>query len=213
MQYLGQRDYATVWQLMREHTDRRDQGSDDEFWILEHPPVFTLGQAGRYEHVLDPGDIPVVRSDRGGQVTYHGPGQIVVYTLVDLRRLHIGVRAFVENLELAVIDLLAAYGIRAMGRREAPGVYVNGRKIASVGLRVRNGCSYHGLAFNVGLDMAPFARINPCGYPSLEITSLAALGISLDVWDAGRLLSERLARRLGYTALLINPDNNGNPRA
>ena len=205
--YLGHRDYAGVCQSMRDYTDARDQASDDELWIVEHPPVFTLGQAGRYEHVLDAGDIPVVRSDRGGQVTYHGPGQVVVYTLVDLRRLHIGVRAFVEILELSVIDLLAAYGISAAGRRDAPGVYVDGRKIAALGLRVRNGCSYHGLALNVDLNPAPFARINPCGYAGLEVACLADFGITLDVWAAGRLLGERLAHRLGYTAISNNTDH------
>lgn len=198
--YLGRRDYASVWQSMRDYTDARDAASPDEFWIVEHPPVFTQGQAGRPEHLLDPGDIPVVQSDRGGQVTYHGPGQVVVYTLIDLRRLRLGVRMLVENLELAVVDLLAGYGVEAAGRRDAPGVYVDGRKIAALGLRVRHGCAYHGLALNVDLDPAPFVRINPCGYRGLEVARLADFGIELDVWAAGHALSERLARRLGYTA-------------
>ncbi|AOV18423.1 octanoyltransferase [Acidihalobacter aeolianus] len=198
--YLGRRDYASVWQSMRDYTDARDAASPDEFWIVEHPPVFTQGQAGRPEHLLDPGDIPVVQSDRGGQVTYHGLGQVVVYTLLDLRRLRFGVRVLVENLELAVVDLLAGYGVEAAGRRDAPGVYVGGRKIAALGLRVRHGCTYHGLALNVDLDPAPFARINPCGYQGLEVARLADFGIELDVWAAGHALSERLARRLGYTA-------------
>lgn len=209
---MGRRDYCAVWQAMRDYTDARDEQTADEFWIVEHPPVFTLGQVGRIEHVLDAGDIPVVQSDRGGQVTYHGPGQVVIYTLIDLRRLRIGVRALVEHLEWSVIDLLADHGIAAVGRRDAPGVYVDGRKIAALGLRVRRGCSYHGLALNVDLDVSPFARINPCGYRGLEVVSLADCGIALDVWATGQALGERLAHRLGYTAALVNTDD-GTDRA
>lgn len=204
---LGRRDYAAVFRLMCDYTEDRNPLSDDAIWIVEHPAVFTLGQAGRLEHVLDPGDIPVVQSDRGGQVTYHGPGQVVVYTLIDLRRMRLGVRPFVEILERSVIEFLADYGISAAGRRDAPGVYVGARKIAALGLRVRRGCTYHGLALNVDLDTAPFARINPCGYAGLEIARLADFGIGLDVWSAGRLVSERLAGLLGYTAASINFDD------
>ncbi|OBS10132.1 lipoyl(octanoyl) transferase LipB [Acidihalobacter prosperus] len=198
--YMGRRDYTAVWQAMRDYTAARGADTADEFWIVEHPPVFTLGQAGRAEHVRDAGDIPVVQSDRGGQVTYHGPGQVVLYVLLDLRRLRLGVRALVENLEQTVVELLAAHGIAGESRREAPGVYVDGRKIAALGLRVRHGCSYHGLSLNVDLDPAPFARIDPCGYRGLEVARLADYGITLDLWTAGQALAERLARRLGYTA-------------
>lgn len=204
---LGRRDYAAVFRLMCDYTEDRNPLSDDAIWIVEHPAVFTLGQAGRLEHVLDPGDIPVAQSDRGGQVTYHGPGQVVVYTLIDLRRMRLGVRSFVEILERSVIEFLADYGISAAGRRDAPGVYVGARKITALGLRVRRGCTYHGLALNVDLDTAPFARINPCGYAGLEIARLADFGIGLDVWSAGRLVSERLAGLLGYTAASINFDD------
>lgn len=179
---LGVVDYQTTWARMRAFTDRRDAGTPDELWVLQHPAVFTQGQAGRPENVLCPGDIPVVCSDRGGQVTYHGPGQIVIYVLLDLRRLHFGVRALVTLLETAMIDTLAAHGVVAFARREAPGVYVRrrfdgvhpeSRKIGSLGLRIRRGCSYHGLAFNAAMDLSPFERINPCGYPGLRMTQLA----------------------------------------
>ncbi|MEJ2478944.1 MAG: lipoyl(octanoyl) transferase LipB, partial [Acidihalobacter sp.] len=165
---MGRRSYAPVWQAMQDFTDARKPDTPDEFWMLEHPPVFTLGQAGRSEHLLAPGSIPVVHIDRGGQVTYHGPGQLVVYTLLDLRRRRLGVRALVEALEQGVVDMLADYGVAAQPRRDAPGVYVDGRKIAALGLRVRRGCSYHGLALNVDMDLEPFQRINPCGYRGME---------------------------------------------
>ena len=165
---------------MRAFTDARMPDTPDELWVVEHPPVYTLGQAGRREHILSAGTIPVVQSDRGGQVTYHGPGQIVVYTLVDLRRANYGIRDMVIRLENSVIDCLAHYGIAGQGRRDAPGVYVDGAKIAALGLRVRKGCAYHGLSFNVDLDLAPFAGIDPCGYKDLAVTSLSALGVSDD---------------------------------
>ena len=157
-------------------TDARDAYTPDELWLLEHPPVFTLGRNGKDEHVHDPGNIPVIRADRGGQVTYHGPGQVIAYCLLDLRRRRLGVQSLVETLEQAVIDLLAEHGITGARRNKAPGVYVEDRKIAALGLRIRRGCSFHGLALNVDMDLAPFARINPCGFKNLEITDLARLG-------------------------------------
>jgi lipoyl(octanoyl) transferase len=168
----GLQDYPATWAAMRAFTDARETSTPDELWLLEHPPVFTLGQAGRLEHLLAPGTIPVIQTDRGGQVTYHGPGQLVAYLLLDLRRAGIGVKRLVERLEQSVIDLLAEYGVAAERRTDAPGVYVAGAKIASLGLRVRNGCSYHGLALNVDMDLEPFSRINPCGYAGLAVTQL-----------------------------------------
>jgi len=196
---LGLQPYEPVWLAMRDYTDRRDAASRDQLWLLQHPPVFTLGQAGRPEHLLDPGDIPVVRTDRGGQVTYHGPGQLIAYLLLDLRRAGLGIRALVTRLEQAVIALLAEYGIAAASRSEAPGVYVAGSKIASIGLRVRRGCSLHGLSLNTDMDLHPFSRINPCGYPGLTVTQLADLGVSIDIPRLGREFTAHLARGLGYT--------------
>ncbi|HEU4531292.1 MAG TPA: lipoyl(octanoyl) transferase LipB [Steroidobacteraceae bacterium] len=175
IRHLGRVEYEPTWRAMQKLTEERGPASADEIWFLEHPPVFTLGMNGRREHVLAPGDIPVVNVDRGGQVTYHGPGQLVLYPLLDLRRLGIGIRELVVRLENAVIELAAAYGIEAVGRRDAPGVYVEGRKLASIGLRVRRGCSYHGLALNVVNDLEPFSRINPCGYEGLQVVKLADL--------------------------------------
>jgi lipoyl(octanoyl) transferase len=193
---LGRRDYLPVWQEMQAFTDHRDADTPDELWLVEHPPVFTQGMNGKPEHLLDPGDIPVVPVDRGGQVTYHGPGQVVAYPLLDLRRRGLGVRELVQRLEFGVIDLLAGYGIEAIGRRDAPGVYVDGRKIASLGLRVRHGCSYHGLSLNVAMDLAPFERINPCGYPGLEVTRTVDLG-GPTTWDeAADALVPYLLRQL-----------------
>lgn len=169
---LGRADYTATWQAMRDFTDARTPDTPDELWLLEHPPVFTLGQAGKEAHVLDAGDIPLVRSDRGGQVTYHGPGQLTGYCLIDLRRLDLGPRAFVEALEDALVCLLQGLGIPADANREAHGVYVGGRKIASLGLRIRKGCSYHGFALNVDMDLSPFSRINPCGHADLAMTQV-----------------------------------------
>ncbi len=163
---------------MRRYTDERDSTSPDQLWIVEHPPVFTLGQAGRKEHLIDVKEIPVVQSDRGGQVTYHGPGQIILYILVDLKRHHLGVRTLVNCIEQTVIDLLKTLNITSHTRPDAPGVYVDNAKIASLGLRVRRGCTYHGLALNVDMDLEPFSRINPCGYPGLAMTQLTDLGVS-----------------------------------
>jgi len=195
--WLGRVDYEPTWRDMQRFTERRDASTRDEAWFLEHPPVFTQGMNGRAEHVLAPGDIPVVSIDRGGQVTYHGPGQLVVYPLLDLRRLGLGVRDLVCGLERAISALAAAHGIEAAGRRDAPGVYAGGRKLASLGLRVRRGASYHGLALNVDMDLEPFGRINPCGYAGLEMTQLAALGARLTVREAAEQLAPLLARELG----------------
>jgi lipoyl(octanoyl) transferase len=201
LRWLGRVPYEPIWREMQRITELRGERSGDEIWLLEHEPVFTLGMNADRAHLLAPGNIPVVQIDRGGQVTYHGPGQLVVYSLIDLRRAKLGVRALVSALERAVIDLAARHGIRAECRERSPGVYVDGRKLASVGLRVRRGGSYHGLALNVNMDLEPFGRINPCGYAGLEMTQLAALGGPADVRQAGLelapLLLERLARRGG----------------
>ncbi|MEA5445477.1 lipoyl(octanoyl) transferase LipB [Gammaproteobacteria bacterium AB-CW1] len=196
---LGRRDFEPVWAEMKEWTLARKGEERDRIWQVEHPPVFTLGLAGKHEHVLAPGDIPVIDIDRGGQVTYHGPGQLVVYPLLNLRRLKLGVRALVEALENAVIDTLAGYRIAAVNRPDAPGVYVDGRKIAALGLRVRNGCTYHGLAFNVNMDLEPFTRINPCGFQGLEVTQVADLGGPGDLLTVWRDLQPHLLHHLGYT--------------
>lgn len=194
---LGRRAYEPVWRDMQAFTDARDATTPDELWLVEHDPVFTLGQAGRPEHVLMPGDIPVVHVDRGGQVTYHGPGQIVLYPLLDLRRLKVGVREYVEKLEQAVIDLLADWNISAARRCGAPGVYVNDAKVMALGIRVRRGCTFHGLAFNVAMDLEPFRRINPCGYAGLEVTSVADLGGPSGPEAVKPLLLGHVARQFG----------------
>lgn len=190
--HLGRADYEPTWRAMREFTDRRTPDTPDELWLVEHPPVFTLGQAGRHEHVLADIGIPVIAIDRGGQVTYHGPGQVLAYVLLDLKRRGYGVKELVRRLEQAVIDLLAAQGVTGERLAGAPGVYVAGAKVAALGLRIRNGCSYHGLALNVDLDLAPFRAINPCGYEGLAVTRLRDLGIGLS-WDAA---ADDLAARL-----------------
>jgi len=177
LKFLGQVPYEPTWRAMQAFTDQRTADTRDEIWFLEHPPVFTQGLNGKPEHVLFAGDIPVVQIDRGGQVTYHGPGQLVVYPLIDIKRHVLGVRELVMALETAVIKLVAEYGINAQSRRDAPGVYVEDRKLASVGLRIRRGCTYHGMAFNVNMDMSPFARINPCGYQGLEVVDLQSLTV------------------------------------
>ncbi|AFL75677.1 lipoyl(octanoyl) transferase LipB [Thiocystis violascens] len=192
----GLQDYPATLAAMRDWTDARREDTRDEVWLLEHPPVFTLGQAGRLEHILAPGAIPVVQSDRGGQVTYHGPGQLIVYPLLDLRRTGLGVKRLVSLLEQCVIDLLDIYGIAAARRPNAPGVYVADAKIASLGLRIRQGCSYHGLALNVAMDLEPFRRINPCGYAGLAITQVSELVSGVTVADAGRALTAILERLL-----------------
>ncbi|SBV36992.1 lipoyl-protein ligase [uncultured Stenotrophomonas sp.] len=194
---LGRQPYEPVWHAMQRFTDARGDATDDELWVVEHEPVFTLGQAGKEEHVLAPGDIPVLHVDRGGQVTYHGPGQIVVYPLLDLRRLGIGVRDYVCRIEQAIIDTLDEWNIAAERREGAPGVYVGGAKIAALGIRVRRGCSFHGLAFNVGLDLEPFHRINPCGYAGLAVTSVLDLGGPSGIDAVKPVLLSHLARQFG----------------
>jgi len=175
---LGLRDYEPLWRDMQQFTESRSSLTPDEIWFTEHPPVFTLGLNASRDHVLTPGDIPVIQVDRGGQVTYHGPGQLMIYPLIDLKRAGLGVRDLVTGLEQTVIELLADFNIEAVSRKDAPGVYVEGRKVASVGLRVRRGGSYHGMALNIDVDLEPFSRINPCGFSDLEVTNLTALGIS-----------------------------------
>ena len=192
----GIADYESVWHAMQEFTHRRPSNCPDELWVVEHHPVFTLGQAGDRAHVLDPGLIPIVFSDRGGQVTYHGPGQIVVYALVDLRRRGLGVRRLVDLLEQSVIDLLFLEGVVGERRSRAPGVYVQQKKIAALGLRVKRGCSYHGLALNVDMDLAPFSRINPCGYAGLQVTQLVELGVSLGLQETAAKLVRLVATSL-----------------
>ena len=203
---LGNSDYTAVWRAMQAFTESRDAETADELWLVEHPPVYTLGLNGKPEHVLAPGTIPVVAVDRGGQVTYHGPGQIVAYTLLDLRRLGLGPRQLVETLEQAVIDLLAEYGVVAVGRRDAPGVYVKDAKIAALGLRVRRGCCYHGLSLNVAMDLEPFSRINPCGYPGMAVTQLAELAVVEDSAGLARRLAVKLTERLGLAGVWAADD-------
>ncbi len=196
--HLGEADYAVTLDAMRDFTAQRQDDTADELWLLQHPRVFTQGVAGKAEHVLAPGDIPVVPVDRGGQVTYHGPGQWVVYLLVNLRRRNMGIRALVSLIEAAIVDVLARWGIEAAADPEAPGVYVAGAKIASLGLRVRRGCSYHGLSLNVDMDLEPFSRINPCGYEGLAVTSMRTiLGDACPSMDAvGETLLTELEHRL-----------------
>lgn len=201
VRHLGLCPYEVTWRAMRDFTASRDPETPDELWLLQHPPIYTLGQAGRLEHVLDPGDIPVLKVDRGGQVTYHGPGQIVAYLLLDLRRAGLGVRGLVHLLETAVIDLLAHQGIAAEACPGAPGVYVQGAKIAALGLRVRRHCSFHGLSLNVDLDLEPFSRINPCGYPGLAVTRLVDLGLKLSLDQMAEEVAKAIARRLGRLPL------------
>jgi len=194
---FGLTDYEPVWRAMQQFTDTRDATTPDEIWFTEHRPVFTLGVNASREHLLAPGDIPVVQIDRGGQVTYHGPGQLMVYPLIDLKRAHIGVRPLVTALEQSVVDLLDEFGIDAASRCDAPGVYVDGVKLASVGLRIRRGASFHGMAVNVDVDLEPFSRINPCGFSNLAVTDFAALGTGLDVDSARGRLLPRLLDHLG----------------
>ncbi len=193
---LGISDYEPTWRAMQSFTDERGPGTPDELWLLEHPPIYTQGQAGRPEHILDPGGIPVIQIDRGGQVTYHAPGQLVAYLLLDLRRAGLGVKSLVRLLEQSVIDLLAGYGIEAVARPAAPGVYVGDAKIAAVGLRVRRGCSFHGLALNVDMDLEPFSRINPCGYPGMAVTQIRDLVGAVEMRSVELELSKKIAALL-----------------
>lgn len=198
VRHLGEVDYQKTWQKMQDFTNSRQQDTVDELWFLQHPPVYTLGKNGKLEHVLNPADIPVINSDRGGQVTYHGPGQIVVYTLLDLNRSQIGVRQLVTVIEQSIIELLDSYGVNSSARRDAPGVYVNDAKIAALGLRVRKGCSFHGLALNVDMDLEPFSRINPCGYKGLEVTQLKNLVTELEIKGVVDNLQQILLNNLSY---------------
>jgi len=196
---LGLLPYESTLLAMQRFTDARDELTPDELWLLQHTPVFTQGQAGKAEHLLNPGDIPVVKADRGGQVTYHGPGQLVAYLLLDVRRLGFGVRELVSRIELSLIELLASYGITALAKADAPGVYVDGAKIASLGLRIRNGRCFHGLALNVDMDLEPFRRINPCGYAGMAITQLAdQVTRPIELSEVSKRLREQLVKHLDY---------------
>lgn len=207
MRRLGCIDYRDTFARMQAFTDARDAGTPDELWLLEHPPVYTLGRASRDGHLLDAGAIPVVPSDRGGQITYHGPGQLIGYTLIDIGRLGLGIRPFVATLEQVVIDLLADLSIAAARRAGAPGVYVDGEKIAALGLRVRRGRSYHGLSLNVAMDLGPFAGIDPCGYPGLGVTQIRDLTRAAGddpaqlLEKTGNMLADRLTAALGYARM------------
>ncbi|MCM2679077.1 lipoyl(octanoyl) transferase LipB [Echinimonas agarilytica] len=195
---LGQQPYEECWQAMQDFTNHRDKDTPDELWLLEHTPVFTQGQAGKPEHILMATDIPIVKADRGGQVTYHGPGQLIIYLLLDLRRLKITVRDLVTHMEQAIVELLAEDHIEAYAKCDAPGVYVNDAKIASLGLRVRRGCTFHGLALNINMDLSPFQYINPCGYAGMAMTQTSLIDGLKSVEEAGPKLAQRLAKRLGY---------------
>ncbi|PTB83299.1 octanoyltransferase [Pseudidiomarina aestuarii] len=201
IRHLGRQPYEPVWAAMQRYTDERTDASTDELWVLEHEPVFTQGQAGKAEHLLAPGDIPVVKVDRGGQVTYHGPGQLVVYFLLDIRRLKIGVRQLVSHIEETIVELMASYGVEAAARPDAPGVYVNNEKLCSLGLRIRKGCSFHGLALNVDMDLSPFLRINPCGYAGMQMVQCRELNGPQTVGEAAAKVTQLFAQRIGYTAI------------
>lgn len=196
--FRARQDYVPLWREMQAFTDQRDDETEDEIWFVEHPPVFTLGLNAAREHLLAPGDIPVVQIDRGGQVTFHGPGQLMVYPLIDIRRANIGVRCLVSALEQSVVDLAAEFDVDANARKDAPGVYVDGDKLASVGLRIRRGCSFHGMALNVDIDLEPFTRINPCGFSELKMTDLHRQGIDLDLETTAERLLPHFLRQLGY---------------
>jgi len=193
IRHLGRQEYLPTWRTMQEFTDRRTTETADEIWLLEHPPLFTLGRAGKTEHLLNPGNIPVIHIDRGGQVTYHGPGQLVVYLLLDLKRLGLGIRQLVDHIEQSLVALLAEYNITAQSQRDAPGVYVDGSKIAALGLRVRRGGCYHGLSLNIDMDLEPFGRINPCGYPGMKVTQIKDL---LSTWTYGLPIQDQVSQDL-----------------
>ncbi|PJG59183.1 lipoyl(octanoyl) transferase LipB [Aeromonas cavernicola] len=206
VRHLGRRPYQRVWEAMKAFTDSRSSDTPDEFWVVEHDPVYTQGQAGKAEHLLNPGQIPVVHSDRGGQVTYHGPGQLVLYVLVDVRRSQLSVRELVTALETAIIRTVAQYHIHAYAKADAPGVYVKNdlgieAKLASLGLRIRKGCSFHGLALNINMEMSPFLHINPCGYAGMAMTQTSALGGPHSVAEAYPILVAELAQLMGYQAI------------
>ncbi len=201
---LGLVDYEPTWRAMQQFTNERTSDTVDEIWLVQHPPTYTQGQAGKPEHLLNPTDIPVVKIDRGGQITYHGPGQIVIYLLLDLRRWKINVRDLVRLIEQAVIDLLAERGVQAEGRTDAPGVYVNGAKIAALGLKIKNSCCYHGLSFNVDMDLTPFDNINPCGYQGLRVTQCVALGINPELEELQAELTQNLVHGLQHHLQMKN---------
>ncbi|WP_202845334.1 lipoyl(octanoyl) transferase LipB [Luteimonas saliphila] len=208
---LGRQPYEPVWRAMQRFTDARDERTADEMWVVEHDPVFTLGQAGRPEHVLMPGGIPVLHVDRGGQVTYHGPGQIVVYPLLDIKRLKVGVRDYVCRIEQAIIDTLLEWNILGVRRDGAPGVYVGDAKVAALGIRVRRGRTFHGLAFNIAMDLEPFRRINPCGYAGLQVTSMLDLGGPSGLDAVKPVLLDELARQFGLALRPAPPPDLAHP--
>ncbi|MFT6985384.1 MAG: lipoyl(octanoyl) transferase [Psychromonas sp.] len=201
VRYLGLQPYLETWQKMSDFTTLRDESCVDEIWLVEHPAVFTQGIAGKAEHLLQQTDIPIVKSDRGGQITYHGPGQLIAYLLIDIRRKEFNVRRLVSIIEQSIITLLADYKVTALAKADAPGVYVNGKKIASLGLKIRKGCSFHGLALNVDMDLSPFLQINPCGYAGLEMTQCNNEGIKLSVTELAPLLIEKLNQQLNYSQI------------
>ncbi|MEZ9697560.1 lipoyl(octanoyl) transferase LipB [Vibrio sp. 10N.261.46.E12] len=205
---LGRQDYEPVWKAMHKFTDERTEEDADQVWLVEHNPVFTQGQAGKAEHVLNAGDIPVIQSDRGGQVTYHGPGQLVAYFLINIRRKKFGVRDLVTHIENLVINTLKAYNIDSAARPDAPGVYVDGKKICSLGLRIRRGCSFHGLALNVNMDLSPFQRINPCGYQGMEMAQVSQLGGPSELENVEQQLIQELVELLGYDQVDIQATSN-----
>jgi len=198
VKYLGTTDYLQIWQDMKDFTDARVDSSADELWITEHAPVFTQGHNGKPEHLLDIGDVPVIQVDRGGQVTYHAPGQLVIYCLLDLNRLGLGVRSLVTCIESSLVEFLASYGIDALARKDAPGVYVDAAKIAALGLRIRKGCCYHGLSLNIDMDLGPFSGINPCGLEGQAVTQMADFDITINVERAGRELAEFLIENISH---------------
>jgi lipoyl(octanoyl) transferase len=205
---LGRQDYEPVWKAMHKFTDERTEEDVDQVWLVEHNPVFTQGQAGKAEHVLNAGDIPVVQSDRGGQVTYHGPGQLVAYFLINIRRKKFGVRDLVTHIENLVINTMKAYNIDSAARPDAPGVYVDGKKICSLGLRIRRGCSFHGLALNVNMDLSPFLRINPCGYQGMEMAQVSQLGGPSELENVEQQLIQELVELLDYDQVDIQATSN-----
>lgn len=204
---LGQQDYQQTWDSMKAFCIQRDAETNDEVWFVEHPSVYTQGVSGKPEHILSRNDIPVVQTDRGGQVTYHGPGQLLMYVLFDLRRLGIGVRDLVNVLENSTIASLKKFGLKAVARKDAPGVYIEDKKIASLGLRVKNGCSYHGLSVNINMDLTPFNFINPCGFKGLEITQLSELGVKCNLSDFAAILLHELKDQLNYSQLILGPNS------
>lgn len=198
IRYIGHQDYKSTFQAMMQFTRDREQTTSDEIWCVEHPSVYTLGMAGKEEHILHSGDIPVIKTDRGGQVTYHGPGQLLVYLLIDLSRRHLTVKRYVSLIEEALINMCSTLNVTATRRKGAPGVYIDNKKVASLGIRVKKGCSYHGFALNVDMDLAPFKNINPCGYPGLQVTQLLEQGCHLNIYQAFSLLLPQLLNQLGY---------------